>query len=103
TESRAFLGVAYDSLNAQTARQLGLDDTKGVVVTQVLRNTAAARAGLRVYDVILQVGDVEIDDAESFVEAITSHKPGDDVLLLVWRQGRRIVVPVTLGDAADQR
>ena len=100
-ESKAFLGVSYDGLTEELANWLGLGSTDGVIIVDVLRNTAAEKAGLRVYDVVLRVGDQEITGMESFVEAITSYKPGDDVLLMIYRQGRRIVVPVTLGDAAD--
>jgi len=102
-ESRAFLGVSYGELTPQTARSLGLSSTDGVVVTEVIRNSAAEKAGLRVYDVIVRVGDTPITDGESFVNAITSHKPGDEVLLVIWRQGRRIVLSATLGDAADHQ
>lgn len=102
-ESKAFLGVQYEGLSDELARRLGLGSTNGVIIVDVLAGTAAEKAGIRVFDVILRVGDVEITDADSFVEAITSHEPGDDLLLVVYRQGRRIVVPVTLGDAADHQ
>jgi len=100
-ESRAFLGVQYGALNDETARSLGVSGTNGVVVTDVIPGTPAERAGIRVYDVILRVGDTRITDGESFVNAITSYKPGDEVFLLVQRQRRQIVVAVTLADAAD--
>jgi len=96
-----YLGVELQNLDDNLARYLGLSEAKGALVTGVVRGSAAERAGIRVYDVVQQFGDVEIESADDLVSAIGELEPGDDALVVIWRQGRRIVLPVVLGSRGE--
>jgi len=67
------------------------------VVVEVIPNSPAAAAGLRVGDVLLAVGDRATPDRESLVAALESHGPGDTVVLRLRRDGTEQAVSVTLG------
>ena len=56
----------------------------------------AEAAGLLAGDVLLQVGDIEIDDIYAFVYALQVYKPGDVVRTRYLRDGRVEEVRVTL-------
>jgi len=94
---RPFIGIRYTSLDESIARQLGLSVTQGVIVLEVIPGTAAERAGLRVYDVITEVGRQPITGMEDFAKVIQGMKVGDILLFTVIRDGRQIVVPVEVG------
>ena len=84
------LGLQVLPLNAQIARQLGVDgDTRGLVVAGVDQNSDAARKGLRRGDIILTANystTVEVDQLEQIVRRARSEER-DAVLLRVQRRG----------------
>jgi serine protease Do len=96
-------GLASDRLGATLApitpaarEQLGLDeDVEGVVITSLDGSGSAAEAGLRVGDVILQVGGTAVDSPRDVTEALGAAK-SDAVLMQIEREGARIFVGVRL-------
>jgi len=60
-------------------------------------DSAAARAGLRVDDVVLRLDATEVDTSEQLSAAIGSHQPGDTVKLRIRRGARELDVEATLG------
>jgi putative serine protease PepD len=62
---------------------------------------AAAKAGLKVGDVIVQVGDQKTAGAEAVIAAVRSHQPGEQVRVTVLRDGVRKTFTVRLTNAAD--
>ena len=87
------LGFTVQTLTEQLAQQLGIQADKGVVVTQVTPGSIAARAGIEVGTVILEVNRQPVADAEEFRQAIAQTEKNDRVLLLIQKdQYRRYVV-----------
>ncbi len=75
------------------ARQFGVDVKEGAVVTSVDRNSPAAKEMLRVGDVITQVGDIEVKNAEDFASALKKQDLKKGVRLYVEsREGGRFVL-----------
>jgi serine protease Do len=91
------LGVTLAPLTPEYRRQLRLpDDSEGVVIVDVERNSAAAREGLQAGDVIKRVGNKKVATPEDVIEMLESQAGRKAVLLLVSRQGndRFIAVPL---------
>jgi putative serine protease PepD len=80
----AYLGVALDS-SAASAR-----------VAEVRPGTPAAKANLRVGDVVTAVGNTSVSSAEELTRAIDAHKPGETVTVKINRGGKTITAQVTL-------
>jgi len=77
-------GFEVQVLNEEIAGQLGLSDTaKGVVVSAVEPDSAAARAGLRPGDVIVEANRQKIDTPKQLKDALA--KSNDSAVLLVQR------------------
>lgn len=83
--SSGYLGVALSEENASTR------------ITEVLPSTGAAKAGLKVNDIIIALGEKNVSNIEGFLAVLGKHKPGDTVLLRVKREDRELEVKATLG------
>ena len=98
---RPYLGVSYRPLKgisdeARKQVRIPLTGDQGVLVLQVYPGSPADKAGLQTYDVILEANRQKIADADSLSGIIQKMKVGDTLTLLVSRDGRNIIVPVTL-------
>jgi S1-C subfamily serine protease len=78
------------------ARELGLQEPRGLVVTEP---GVAAAAGLLQLDVILDVDGKRVDTLEEAQLALLPRFVGDRVILGVWREGARIEVPLILAES----
>jgi len=79
------LGLTVQTLTPEIADNLGIDDTKGVVVTAVDSGSAADEAGIRRGDVILEVNRHTVEDADAYKSALKKADKGKNVLFLVRR------------------
>jgi len=99
--AHARLGVEVQTLDQSLAGSFKLTSPNGALVAKVEPDSAAAKAGLRVGDVILKVDGKAIVDAGQLSARIGAEAPGDKTSLDVWRDGRSLSLSVTVGSAAD--
>ncbi len=93
-------GVGVADLDSNAHRQFGIPNTvKGVVVTEVDPNSAAAEAGLKPGDVLQEINRKPVRTAEQAVE-MTEKATDKTTLLRVWRDGgsRFVVVDESKGE-----
>lgn len=93
---RAFIGVRIGEVNQEIAEELGLQEVAGVLVTDLTANGAAAVAGIERGDVILQVAGKSVKNVPELQEAVSQYRPGDEVAVNVWRDGRMVTKEVRL-------
>ena len=84
---KARIGVQVQDVTKDLAEQLGLEDTAGALVTEVVEDSPAERAGIERGDVILEANRQPVENAAAFVRVVRAAEPGKSVLLLV-RSGR---------------
>jgi Do/DeqQ family serine protease len=84
---RPWLGASGQSVTPELAQGLGLPRPEGVLIKDVAAESPAARAGLRVGDVVLAVDGHEVDDPDGLRFRIATLTPGATVRLKVWRRG----------------
>lgn len=95
---RGFIGVQLGELDPEMAASLGLpEDTKGVTVSMVVPDSPAEKAGLKVYDVIVEFEGQGVDKRNEFINRVSMLEPGTKVKLVVLRDGKRKPFDVTLG------
>jgi serine protease Do len=93
-------GVSVDDIAPQMRRQLNLPaHLKGAVITNVEANSAAAKAGLRPGDVILEINKQPVTSAQDAVELSTKAE-GKKTLLRLFSRGSTIFVVVDESDAS---
>jgi Do/DeqQ family serine protease len=100
---RAKLGVAVQPITADVAKSLGLDTLKGGLVSNVEPDGAAARAGVRQGDVIVEVEGRSISDGNELRNVIAGTKPGTTVNLKVIRDGRPETLKATLAELPSNK
>tara|TARA_B100000674_G_scaffold211967_1_gene173652 strand:- start:35 stop:1099 length:1065 start_codon:yes stop_codon:yes gene_type:complete len=88
TAQGTYLGVAMDAISAVLRAQLNLPEGIGVVVSFVAKGSPAEKAGLKANDVLTQMDDQLIINAEQLQTLIKGKNPGDDVSLTYYRQGK---------------
>ncbi|MBP9191211.1 MAG: Do family serine endopeptidase [Ignavibacteria bacterium] len=99
--SRGYIGVTIKDVDVKEAKGLGMDKVKGVMVQDVLEGGAGFNAGLKSGDVILTVDGKEVNAANELQTIIGSHHPGDEVSLVIFRDGSEINKTVTLKPKDD--
>jgi 2-alkenal reductase len=97
-----FLGIAYQPITPAIARAYDLPVQWGVYVSRVASGSPASDAGLQRGDIITSVGGTALDETHSYLNALYSYQPGDQVTLDVVRTNKTIQLQVTLGESARQ-
>lgn len=93
---RGFLGVKPADVTDAIARSLRLPGPKGAIIEEVVKDSPAEKAGLRPWDVIIEVDGKQVENAQDLRNKIGSYKPGRDVRLTVIRKGQRKSITVNL-------
>ncbi len=96
--SRGYMGVLLTDVTAALQHSLNLGVGHGALVQDVTPGSPAERAGLRTYDVILEVEGRAIETNESLIREISARQPGTVARLEVSRDTRRLTVPVKLAE-----
>ena len=81
------MGMAVRGLTPAQARDAGLGERGGALVTAVLAGSPAAALGLRSGDIIVSVGGQALGDASDLEERVKMLAPGAPAVLRVWRDG----------------
>jgi serine protease Do len=81
------LGIFVTDLTPELARQIGIDISRGVVVTEVKPNSTAGLIGVEEGDVILEINKSEVSSAAEYERQMKRLKKGQKVVLLLARRG----------------
>jgi len=95
--NRGWLGVMIQEVNKDLAESFGLDKPAGALIAQVLEDGPAAKGGVQVGDVILQVNDQPVIMASDLPHLIGALKPGEKVQLQVLRNGNSKSLSLAVG------
>ncbi len=98
---RAYLGVRIGRVDARLASRVGLEDIGGVYLNEVWRGGAADRSGLRIGDIVLTVDGNAVNAPNQLQSLIARRRPGESVVLEVWRRGSVQSVDVVLMGRED--
>jgi protease Do-like 1, chloroplastic len=110
---RPKLGISTRDV-AQIRAQVDLPVTDGVLIVQVARGSGAAAAGLRgmqqtemgdieLGDIIIGIDNDKVGNSDDLFRVLDRHQIGETVQVNIWRNGRRLSVPVRLSESPDSR
>ncbi len=96
--SRGIFGIKVQDLNADLAQALGLSRRAGAVVNAVEADSPADEAGLREGDVVLQINQHLVQNAEDLLTQLGLARIGDRITLQVYRGGRERTLAARMAD-----
>ncbi len=94
----AYIGLLTREVPPELRAQFSLAEGFGLLVEEVMPDSPAKGAGLKVYDVLVKFEDQQLVNMEQFMSLVRSKKVGDVVHLAVITGGKETQVPVTLGE-----
>jgi serine protease Do len=94
--NRGYLGVAVSDIRPDVAEYYGIKSDAGALITDVIKGTPAANAGLRPGDVVTRVNGKRVNHASHLTNLIGLQTPGTPTKLLVNRQGNELELSVNL-------
>lgn len=93
---RPYLGVNIQELDADYAKELGVDISQGVVIETLVDGGSAQFAGLQPRDIIVSINGKAVKSVPELQEIISSAKVGDTLNVQVLRKGKKQEIPVRL-------
>jgi S1-C subfamily serine protease len=95
---RGWIGVELREITSELAESLALEARNGVLITGVLQDGPAARAGVRPGDVLVQVADRPVRATSDLFAAVAALAPGSTAPLVVQRGRETLRLKVQVGD-----
>ena len=110
---RPKLGISTRDVDT-IRNQVDLPVNDGVLIIQVARGGGAATAGLRgmqqtemgdfeLGDIIVGIDNDKVGNSDDLFRVLDKHQIGETVQVHIWRDGRRMSVPVRLMESPDSR
>lgn len=96
--TRGWLGILIQDVTGDLAESFGMDRPGGALVAQVLPNSPAAKAGIKVGDVVLEFNGTQITDSASLPPIVGSIPVGQQIPVKILRDGKARTVKVTIGE-----
>ena len=100
--TRGRIGVQIQEVNAQFADAFTLDRPRGALVTQVVQDGPAAKAGIKTGDVILSVDGKEVERSAQLPGVISAIKPGENAKIEVWRDKQSKTLSVKVEEFEEE-
>jgi serine protease Do len=90
------IGFRIQSLDETIADYYNLNDTRGVIITQILPKSPASRSGLNVGDVILQVDEYKINNEQTLIGVFQEFRAGQTISLKIIRDNEQLTKKMKL-------
>lgn len=102
TSTQAYCGIGVAPLSPVLTAQLPevTGQGRGVVVATVMQDSPAAKAGLKVHDIVIQYDKQDVYSPEQLVKLVHNDKPGREVVVTYVRAGKVLETKMTLSQAA---
>ncbi len=104
--SAAFAGIVTQELSDGLKSYFKVEG--GALISEVVEKSPAEKAGLKAGDIITKIGSAEVEDQSDVSDVIRDLDPDQTVDFYIIREGKSMVIPVTLtnrkdfyGDASD--
>ena len=94
---RGELGVAIQALTPALAKSFGLSQAQGALVAQVSNDSPAARAGLKVGDVIVRYNGKPVRDVDELRDMVAATQPGTSLKIGIIRDKRLQTLTAVIG------
>jgi serine protease Do len=100
--TRGWMGVGIQDLTPELAQYYGIQNQKGVLVTQVFPGDPADKAGIKAKDIIIAVDDKPVGTGRELSSAVAGMAVGKQVPVKILRDGQEKTLKVQLAERKDE-
>ncbi len=101
--TRGWIGAAVQELTPELADSFKLGDIKGVLITEIIRNSPAEKAGVKRGDILIAIDDQPIASWSAMLETVSNLPPGKIVQVKLMRDGAAMSLPLKIGKRPKPR
>ncbi|HHD82827.1 MAG TPA: Do family serine endopeptidase [Bacteroidetes bacterium] len=94
---RGYMGIYPQNLTDDLAKAFNLDNTNGIIVRDIVKNSPAEKAGLKSGDIIIVYDGKDVKDANQFSMLVADTPIGKKVPVTIIRNGRKKTITVKIG------
>ena len=94
--TRGWIGVTIQELTPELAQQFGLKQSKGALVSDIVKGSPAAKAGIARGDIIVGFNGKEVKDVSSLRNLVSQSKAGSSITLKILRAGKELSAEVNI-------
>lgn len=95
---RAYLGIKPEDVDSDIARVLDLPSSRGIIVTEVTKDSPAEKAGVKVQDVILKLDGRSVNNRQQLISVAERLEIGKSYPLVVLRDGKEVKLEVVAAE-----
>jgi len=99
--TRGWLGVSIQPLTPELARGFGLKEPKGVLISDVVQDSPADRAGIAAGDIVTEFDKKKVETPQDLQKGVALTPPGKGVPLKVWRDKGEKTLEIKIGETPD--
>lgn len=99
--TRGYLGVNIQDITEELAKALEVEEAEGALVSDVVSDSPADKAGIERGDIITKFADTSITTSRDLPSRVAATPVGDEVQLTVIRDGKEKQLSVTVGELAS--
>jgi len=99
--TRGWLGVSIQPLTPELARGFGLKEAKGVLISDVVQDSPADRAGIAAGDIVTEFDKKKVETPQDLQKGVALTPPGKGVPLKVWRDKGEKTLEIKIGETPD--
>jgi serine protease DegQ len=100
--TRGWIGLGVQEFTPELALSFNLGATKGVLITEVIRNGPADKAGVQAGDILISIDDKAIESWRVMLDTVSNFAPGKPATLKLLRDGTTINLKATIGTRPKQ-
>jgi serine protease Do len=100
--ARGYIGALLGDLDPEAAAYLGIDQN-GAVITQLDPRGPAAKAGLRIYDIVTEFNGKNIESSLSLIDAVSDAPIGKSATVKLIRDRKPVTVSMVVSERPDER
>ena len=94
--TRGWIGVTIQELTPELSQKFGAKKVQGALISDVMKDSPAAKAGMKRGDIILTFNGKAVKDVSNLRNMVAQSKIGNDVEMEILRSGREYSVKVTI-------
>lgn len=98
--NKAYMGISISDISDVMVKQYNM--VKGAYVYSVEKDSSAEKAGLKIGDIIVELGGKKVENSSELLSAKRSYKSGDTVSIKIWRSGEYLDLFITFDEQIEE-